>query len=230
MCVHPFLFSVLFTGPSLLVVNFWRKFFTPSYFWVHALECHVELTSPAYIYQTNLAIMLRDISSYPVTCTSQEAVQLYNKAVQGFVSLREKFLGYLEQAVELDDSFLLAHCFLVGCVIARPFVNDCTKLAFTEIMLCTLTVQASAYVDFRMSPLIHPENKAKCEFFSSYTVARVRLTLMKKFFKRTGVSRVAKKKAETSGGMECNALLQPYFTWGCVTQQHRKFSCTSSIP
>ena len=75
--------------------------------------------------------MLHDISCYPVTCSSQEAVQLYNKAVEAFVSLKEKFLGYLAQAVELDGSFLLAHCFLVGCMIARAFVDYCTKLVFT---------------------------------------------------------------------------------------------------
>ena len=30
LCYHPCLVSVLFTGPSLLVVNLYRKFFTPS--------------------------------------------------------------------------------------------------------------------------------------------------------------------------------------------------------
>ena len=30
MCLHPFLVSVLFSGPCLLALHFYRKFFTPS--------------------------------------------------------------------------------------------------------------------------------------------------------------------------------------------------------
>ena len=33
LCFHSFLVSVLFTGQSLLVVKFYRKFFTPSTMW-----------------------------------------------------------------------------------------------------------------------------------------------------------------------------------------------------
>ena len=71
--------------------------------------------------------MLRDISGYTVTCSSQEAVQLYDKAVEAFVSLREKFLAYLQPAVELDERFVLAHCFLVRFVIAGRNVDARTK-------------------------------------------------------------------------------------------------------
>ena len=44
-----------------------------------------------------------------------------------------------------------------------------TKLAFTAAsILYSLTLQASAYVDYRLSPLGgNPESKEKCEFFVS---------------------------------------------------------------
>ena len=88
--------------------------------------------------------MLHDISSYPVTCSKQEAVELYNRAVEAFVSHREKLLSYLEQAVELDGSFLLAHCFLVGIyVFNRPLVNDCTVLTNTVTCLYVLLILLS---------------------------------------------------------------------------------------
>lgn len=62
-------------------------------------------------------------------------MQLYNKAVEAFVSLKEKFVGYLERAVELDGSFLLAHCFLV-CHRSNIF-DVCTIFVFpVDFFLC----------------------------------------------------------------------------------------------
>lgn len=57
---------------------------------------------------------LHDLTGYPVTCGSQEALNFYNKALKSLVSGVDNFGLFCFRALQLDDNFILAHCTLVG--------------------------------------------------------------------------------------------------------------------
>ena len=60
---------------------------------------------------------LCDLTGYPVTCSSQEALDFYNSALKSLVSGVENFGLFYFRALQLDDAFVLAHCTLVGRLI-----------------------------------------------------------------------------------------------------------------
>ena len=61
----------------------------------------------------NGAVERLDCSGAPLTCTSDEALESFNKGLLEYVSVRQSALSHWERAVELDPAFVLAHCALV---------------------------------------------------------------------------------------------------------------------
>ena len=60
-----------------------------------------------------MAGQLYDCMGLPLTCASEEALELHNKALLAYVSLRESPAPYANKALELDPTLILAHCLLV---------------------------------------------------------------------------------------------------------------------
>ena len=56
----------------------------------------------------------RDCMGLPVTCSSEEALRLYNEMLLVYISLRESALPLARAVLELEPRFALAHCVLVG--------------------------------------------------------------------------------------------------------------------
>lgn len=54
-----------------------------------------------------------DCGGAPLTCSSDEALESFNKGLLEYVSVRQSALSHWERAVELDPAFVLAHCALV---------------------------------------------------------------------------------------------------------------------
>ena len=67
---------------------------------------------------------LCDCMGLPLTCASEEALELHNKALLAYVSLRESLVPYASKALELDPTLILEHCMLVrmnsSCVHNQP--------------------------------------------------------------------------------------------------------------
>ena len=57
---------------------------------------------------------LCDLTGCPLTCGSQEALELFNKALKSLVSGVGDFGFFLFKAVQVDGSLVLARCALVG--------------------------------------------------------------------------------------------------------------------
>ena len=58
---------------------------------------------------------LCDLTGYPVSCGgSLEALDSFNKALKSLVSGVDNFGLFCLKALQLDSSFVLAHCTLVG--------------------------------------------------------------------------------------------------------------------
>ena len=57
-----------------------------------------------------------DCMGLPLTCGNDEALGWYNKAIVAYFTLRENPVLPADKACELDDTLLLAHCFLVRLV------------------------------------------------------------------------------------------------------------------
>ena len=55
-----------------------------------------------------------DLTGLPLTCSSDEALEWYNKALVAHVTYREDPLPFVSRALELDDSLLLGHCLVVS--------------------------------------------------------------------------------------------------------------------
>ena len=53
-----------------------------------------------------------DCVGLPLTCSCDEALRLYNKALFAYLSQRESPLPYISKACELDNTLVLAHCLL----------------------------------------------------------------------------------------------------------------------
>ena len=59
-----------------------------------------------------------DLTGYPVTCSGcQEALQLYNKGLKSVVSGVDNCGYFFFEALQLDGSFTLANCVLVGVCV-----------------------------------------------------------------------------------------------------------------
>lgn len=57
---------------------------------------------------------LVDATGYAVSCSSQDAVEWFNKGMLAFVTLNGNSMSFFDKALELDPDFLLVHCVLVG--------------------------------------------------------------------------------------------------------------------
>ena len=57
--------------------------------------------------------LLQDCCGNPLTCESQEALELYNDILESFISQKKSFIGTLNHVIELDNTFVLAHCLMV---------------------------------------------------------------------------------------------------------------------
>lgn len=57
---------------------------------------------------------LTDPTGYRLTCSNEEALDWFNKAVFAYATVRENGVPMFLKAVELDDSIVLAHCALVS--------------------------------------------------------------------------------------------------------------------
>ena len=55
-----------------------------------------------------------DLTGLPLTCSSDEALEWYNKALVAHVTYREDPLPFVSRALQLDDSLLLGHCLVVS--------------------------------------------------------------------------------------------------------------------
>ena len=60
-----------------------------------------------------MASELVDLTGYPLSCRNEKALQSFNDGALAYVSFRENGLPMIYQALELDDSIVLAHCLLV---------------------------------------------------------------------------------------------------------------------
>ena len=54
-----------------------------------------------------------DCMGLTLTCSSDEALEWYNKSLAAFATVQESPLPLITKACELDSSMVLAHCFLV---------------------------------------------------------------------------------------------------------------------
>eukprot|EP00731_Ephydatia_muelleri_P026041 Em0018g141a len=53
-----------------------------------------------------------DRGGLPLNCSSERALELFNKALHASLSTNESFIQYLREACELDSGFVLVHCML----------------------------------------------------------------------------------------------------------------------
>ena len=56
---------------------------------------------------------MQDCCGNALTCSSQEALELYNKALESFVSYKDDCVDSLKRIIELDENFVMTHCLLV---------------------------------------------------------------------------------------------------------------------
>ena len=61
--------------------------------------------------------LFTDLTGYRFTCDNEEALSWFNKGAFAYVTVRENGLPMLYEALELDDSIVLAHCVVVGHII-----------------------------------------------------------------------------------------------------------------
>ena len=58
--------------------------------------------------------LFHDSQGLSLTCTSKEAVELYNYVLENFVSTNNEYMSKLELALQLDSRFVMAQCFMVS--------------------------------------------------------------------------------------------------------------------
>ena len=56
---------------------------------------------------------LQDCCGNTLTCGSQETLELYNDILESFISQKKSFIDSLKCVIELDNTFVLAHCLMV---------------------------------------------------------------------------------------------------------------------
>jgi hypothetical protein len=78
----------------------------------------------------------KDVTGLSLTCSSQEAVESFNKGVTAFVTMREDAVPWFKAAVEKDEAFVLGHSVMVGWQDLCPWYslgcshNGCTLTLF----------------------------------------------------------------------------------------------------
>ncbi|XP_011410522.1 PREDICTED: tetratricopeptide repeat protein 38-like [Amphimedon queenslandica] len=81
-----------------------------------------------------MASIMKDVCGNSLTCSSPEALKLYNQALGHFVSTRSIFLKPLQRAIELESGFTMARC-LMGTIMCDPFVRDsATNAEYLDIL------------------------------------------------------------------------------------------------
>ena len=55
----------------------------------------------------------KDLTGYELTCSTEEALNWFNKAVFAYTTVRENGLPFFDKSLEKDSSIVLAHCVLV---------------------------------------------------------------------------------------------------------------------
>ena len=92
-----------------------------------------------------MATKLRDFCGNEITCTSEEAVKLYDTVVEGFVTNIGSIAGPLKRALELDSNFILARCLMVYSNLYDIFVyyNFRDRSFVIHSLLITLQVKHS---------------------------------------------------------------------------------------
>ena len=55
-----------------------------------------------------------DCMGLPLTCTNDEALVEYNKALFAYITVWESALPYMNKALQLDESMILARCYIVS--------------------------------------------------------------------------------------------------------------------
>ena len=58
--------------------------------------------------------MQRDLTGYPLTCRSEEALKSFNDGAFAIITLRDNGFPMIVKAAELDDSIVIAHCIIVS--------------------------------------------------------------------------------------------------------------------
>ena len=58
--------------------------------------------------------LFHDSQGLGLTCTSKEAVELYNYVLENFVSTNNEYMSKLELALQLESRFVMAQCFMVS--------------------------------------------------------------------------------------------------------------------
>ena len=107
-----------------------------------------------------------DISGQPVTCSSKEALEWFNKGLVAYVAVRESSLTYFQTALQLDDSFVLAHCLMVmkylptnpiknsSCLLIRQYS---TSLTFDLLQILKVRAQKDEITEVaRHKQLLNP--------------------------------------------------------------------------
>ena len=59
--------------------------------------------------------VLTDVSGLPVVCSSQEALDHFNKGLLALVTLNEPPVPHFKRAVEVEPTFILGSAMLVSC-------------------------------------------------------------------------------------------------------------------
>lgn len=58
--------------------------------------------------------LFKDLTGYPLNCSSEKALQSFNDGILAYVSFRENGLPMMQSALDVDDSLVLPHCVLVS--------------------------------------------------------------------------------------------------------------------
>ena len=60
---------------------------------------------------------LLDATGYSLSCTSQDALEWFNKGLVSYVTLYGNSMSFFLKALEVDPDFVIVHCISVGQVI-----------------------------------------------------------------------------------------------------------------
>ena len=61
-----------------------------------------------------MAIVLKDLTGLPITCSNHEALSHYNNAVEVFIGQLANYLPIVEGALDVDPTFAMALCLQVS--------------------------------------------------------------------------------------------------------------------
>ena len=93
--------------------------------------------------ETQREFML-DITGQPVSCTDKKALECFNKGLTEYVLVRDNCFPHFEEALDLDESLIIAHSIIVG--------------SFTVVWFCILlylreSLSAAAQCDLKPSSM-----------------------------------------------------------------------------